>query len=163
MIHRHLEVPAGTPVERWPSAALIDVLERGDLADWKPLAASVARAPFGPLAERLLTLVDVHPMYGTSAAWRAFIDRCRARAEGPLAIDAAGLSELRLRHGLTQEELARRMQMSQSDLSKLERRADVRLSTLRAVATALGGRLRVLFESGRDRVEIRLTDRKLPQ
>ena len=44
-------------------------------------------------------------------------------------------------HGLTQVELARRMRISQSDLSKLERRSDVRLSTLHAYAEALGGKI----------------------
>ncbi|RLE23162.1 MAG: XRE family transcriptional regulator [Acidobacteria bacterium] len=58
--------------------------------------------------------------------------------------------------GLTQTELARRRGISQSDLSKLERREDVRLSTLRAHAKALGGRLRVLFVSDGREVEIRM-------
>jgi hypothetical protein len=46
--------------------------------------------------------------------------------------------------------------ISQSDLSKLERRRDARLSTLRAHAKALGGRLRVLFEAGGEQLEVRL-------
>jgi DNA-binding Xre family transcriptional regulator len=160
VIHRHVEVPEGTPVERWPSPALVDVLERGDLADWQPLAAAVAREPSGPLAERLLQLVDAYPAYGTSPLWRAWIDRCRARAEGPLPAAAAPLPALRRRRGLTQVELARRMGLSQSDLSKLERRTDVRVSTLAAVATALGGRLRLVLDLGGETVEIRLPGRR---
>ena len=35
--------------------------------------------------------------------------------------------------------------MSQSDVSKLERRQDLRLSTLQAYARALGGRLKPVF------------------
>ena len=35
--------------------------------------------------------------------------------------------------------------MSQSDVSKLERRQDLRLSTLQAYARALGGRLQPVF------------------
>jgi hypothetical protein len=46
------------------------------------------------------------------------------------------------------------MGMSQSDLSKLERRRDVRLSSLRALAGALGFRLRILFTSDEREVEI---------
>jgi hypothetical protein len=49
--------------------------------------------------------------------------------------------------------------MSQSDFSKLERRRDVRLSTLRAWVAALGGRLRLLFELDDEEIEIRLPDR----
>jgi DNA-binding Xre family transcriptional regulator len=156
VIHRHLEVPVGTPVERWPSAALADVLERGDLGDWQPVVAAVARDPCGALADRLLLLVDAYPTQGTSAVWRAWIHRCRARAEGPLPVAAAPLAALRRARGMTQAEVARRVGMSQSDLSKVERRKDVRVSTLRAFAQALGGRLRLLVEVGAERFELRL-------
>jgi len=155
MIHRHLEIVPGSTVEEWPVAALVDLLERGDLSDWRPLAQAVAADPAGPLADRVRRLVDDFPMYGTSPLWRAWIERCRARAEGGLQSPApADLAELRRTVGLTQVELAARLDMSQSDLSKLERRRDVRLSTLRAHAAALGGRLRVIFERAGERREL---------
>jgi transcriptional regulator with XRE-family HTH domain len=52
--------------------------------------------------------------------------------------------------------LARRIGISQSDLSKLERRADVRVSTLNAYAEAVGGRLRLLVVAGSRLAEIRM-------
>lgn len=58
--------------------------------------------------------------------------------------------------GLTQVELAERMGISQSDLSKLERRRDIRLSTLRAYAAALGGDIRAVFRSNAKRVPLQL-------
>ncbi len=155
MIHRHLAYPEGTPPERLPSAALVDILDRGDLDDWRPIAAAIARDPSGPLAQRVMRLVDAYPMYGTSALWRAWIDRRRARGDPePRAEQAIGLAALRRRFRLTQTALARRMGMSQSDLSKLERRPDIRLSTLRAYARALGGRVAPVFESGTERIEL---------
>lgn len=147
MIHRHLEVAAGTPVGHLPSAALVDILDRGDLDDWRELAADVARAPHGPLARRVDHLVDAFPMYGTSSLWRAFIDRSRARAEGAPSARLATLPQLRRRQELTQVELATRMGISQSDLSKLERRADVKVSTLRAYLHAAGAELRLLADA----------------
>ena len=48
---------------------------------------------------------------------------------------------------LTQAELAERLGISQSDVSKLERRRDVRLSTLRDDTAALGARLRLVAET----------------
>ncbi|MGB6001942.1 MAG: helix-turn-helix transcriptional regulator, partial [Thermoanaerobaculia bacterium] len=66
---------------------------------------------------------------------------------------------LRRELGLTQVELAGRLGMSQSDLSKLERRRDVRVSTLNAYTGGLGGRLRILFEIGGKLVEIRSGNR----
>lgn len=77
MKHRHLDVAPGTPPEELPSAALVDLLERGDLDDWRPLAAAIAKDPKGELAERVLRLVKAYPMYGTTALWRAWIARLR--------------------------------------------------------------------------------------
>jgi DNA-binding XRE family transcriptional regulator len=153
--HRHLAYPPGTPVEQWPLAAVIDTLERGDLADWKPIAAAVARDPHGPFAARVMELVDAYPMYGTSPLWRAWIERRRAAAGAPTATPVR-LAELRRRAGLTQVEVARRLGISQSDLSKLERRGDVRVSTLRAYAEAVGGKLRLLVAKGTDLAEVRV-------
>jgi DNA-binding Xre family transcriptional regulator len=156
MIHRHLEFRSDIPAEELPPAAIVDILKGGDLADWKPIAAAIARDPKGELAENVNRLVDAYPMYGTSPLWRAWIDRCRARAEGGRRpSQVAGLPTLRRGLGFTQVELAGRVGMSQSDLSKLERRRDVRLSTLRAYAAALGGRLRCMFEFDGNQVEIR--------
>lgn len=85
-------------------------------------------------------------MYGTSPLIRAWIERRRARVEdGERAVRRLALAEVRRERGLTQREAARRAGMSQSDLSKLERRGDVRLSTLRHFARALGGRVQVIF------------------
>ncbi|HYQ83832.1 MAG TPA: helix-turn-helix transcriptional regulator, partial [Rubrobacter sp.] len=53
------------------------------------------------------------------------------------------LRALREAVGLTQEELARRVDVTQSQLSKLERRDDHRISTLRRYVEALGGTLEI--------------------
>jgi len=155
--HRHLDLSGETRVAKWPSAAIVDVLERGDLEAWRPIAAEIARDPHGPLADRVMRLVDAYPMYGTSPLWRAWIDRRRAcgRHEGP-APAAMDLATLRRDLDLTQVELAGRLGMSQSDLSKLERRRDVRLSTLRAFAEALGGRLRVVYAAAHREIELEI-------
>lgn len=153
MNHRHLQIPSGTPVEELPSAAIVDLLERGDLGDWRPIADAIRRDPYGNLADRVLFLVDAYPMYGTSPLWRSWIHRCRdrAQAESPPLLS---IPELRRQLGITQVELAQRLGMSQSDLSKLERRGDVRLSSLQRYAEGLGGRLRVLFLLGDTPAEI---------
>ncbi len=162
MKHRHLDVESGTPAEDLPAAALVDLLERGDIGDWKPIAAAVVRDPGGAVADRVLRIVNAYPMYGTSALWRAWIARRRDMAEGSHAADAAPATfrTLRRRRGLTQVELAARMEISQSDLSKLERRRDLRLSTLQSFAVALGARLRTLlrYPDGSEH-EVRLEER----
>lgn len=139
MRHRHLEVDAGTPVSALGAAALDDLLERGDLDDWAPILREVRRDPGGPVAERVLHLVERHPLYGTSSLWRAWILAQRA-ASGSFQ-PGATLRGLRAQRRLTQQQVAERLGMTQPEISKLESRRDVRLSTLRAYVAALGGTL----------------------
>lgn len=144
MIHRHLEYPRDVLPEDLPAAAIVDLLDRGDLDDWEALATAVAGDPSGALATSVSHLIDSFPMYGTSPLWRAFLERRRAAfGSGDALADEPHLSELRRSRGVTQTELAARLQISQSDLSKLERRKDWRLSTLRRYVAALGGKLSV--------------------
>ena len=139
MRHRHLDIPGSTTVEDLSLAALDDLLDRGDLGDWEPLLQAVARDPSGPVSERILHLVDGHAMQGTSALWRSWIETRRA-TNASLHVGKA-LAELRRDRGLTQQEVATRLDMTQPEVSKLERRRDVRVSTLNAYVGALGGRL----------------------
>jgi DNA-binding XRE family transcriptional regulator len=53
------------------------------------------------------------------------------------------LRALREASGLTQGELAQRVEITQSQLSKMERREDHRISTLRRYVEALGGSLEI--------------------
>ena len=157
MKHRHLTYPRATPVERLPAAAIVDILERGDLDDWRPIAAAIRAHPIGPFAERVLDLLDAYPMYGTSPLWRAWIDRCRIRAEPDRTSDKPiELSTLRRKRGLTRAAAAARLKLSQSDLSKFERRRDVRLSTLHAYANALGGAIEPVFVSEAGRLVLKI-------
>jgi hypothetical protein len=140
MRFRHLDYPESTPVEELGPAALEALLDRGDLESWVPLAQAIRRDPRGPLADRVLSLLEAHPLYGTSALWRAWIEDLRERpARAPDT--ASSLSGLRRRRGLTQQELGELMGITQSDVSKLERRSDLRLSTLESYVHATGGRL----------------------
>jgi len=65
--------------------------------------------------------------------------------------DALALAEIREHRGLTQVDVARVMQTSQASVSKLERREDLYLSTLRGFVKALGGKLELaaVFPEGR--------------
>lgn len=139
--HRHLDVAPGTPPEELPLDALDDLLDRGTFDDWGALARALQRDPHGALAERLLQLCVAHDMYGTSRLWPAFIARLRAHDVRPQA--SSSLAQLRQRAGKTQGDVARVLGISQSDVSKLERRDDVRVSTLRRYVAALGAELEV--------------------
>jgi len=56
------------------------------------------------------------------------------------------LQDLRYERGFTQEAVAENMGVGQTSVLKLERRADLHLSTLARFIDALGGRLVVLAE-----------------
>jgi hypothetical protein len=75
-----------------------------------------------------------------------------AAAEGRRALrDALGLARIRGERQVTQVELAARLGRSQGNISELERRSDVYLSSLREYVEALGGKLEInaVFEGER--------------
>ena len=69
----------------------------------------------------------------------------------------ATLTELRRAFQLSQVTLAETLNMSQSELSRLERRADLLLSTLTRFVAATGGHLRLIADyPDRSPIELRL-------
>src|SRR5579883_2429493 len=78
-------------------------------------------------------------------------DRLRSTPEGRAAVerekqlmrDVLALTKLREARGVTQAELARAWEVSQTNVSRVEHEQDVYLSTLRNYVTALGGKLEI--------------------
>lgn len=143
MIHRHLDYEPTTPLVERGRAAFDDLLDRGDLDEWAPLAKAVAADPAGPLAAAVLDICDAHPMYGTSLLWQSWIRGLRQNRASSERRAGGGVSlaELRVQRGLRQVDVAARLGTSQPDVSKTESRGDLRLSTLRSYVAATGGRL----------------------
>jgi hypothetical protein len=81
---------------------------------------------------------------------------CRARSEATAErlVREMALDELRAARALTQEHLSTILGVRQSAVSKLERRADMYVSTLRHVIEAMGGQLeiRAVFPEGDVRI-----------
>lgn len=72
------------------------------------------------------------------------VDQEDAATEGRRALrDALGLASIRAARRVTQVELAARLDKSQGNISELERRSDVYLSSLREYVEALGGELEI--------------------
>ncbi|MGH9062551.1 MAG: helix-turn-helix domain-containing protein [Acidimicrobiales bacterium] len=116
--------------------------------------------PTGGLADAVLGLCRTHPMYGTSALWQAWVrglrDQDQFPAHEPAEPCGESLAGLRRRQRLTQKDVSRRIGISQSDVSELERRPDMRVSTLRAYVEATGGRLALVAVHDDQESEIRL-------
>jgi len=64
------------------------------------------------------------------------------------------LSELRRLAGMTQEQLAASMGVTQPTISMLESQDDIRISTLERIVEALGGKLEVIAELPGERVTL---------
>jgi len=81
--------------------------------------------------------------------------RARVDARVRQTLTRLPLSEVRKAVGMTQQELAQRLEQRQGHVSKLENAADMYLTTLRKYVEALGGRLHLTatFPGGRS-VEI---------
>ncbi len=65
------------------------------------------------------------------------------------------LAEIRKFMGLTQEELASALGVTQPSLSKLENQDDMQVSTLRRLIEALGGQLEIIAHLPRGDIRIR--------
>ena len=64
------------------------------------------------------------------------------------------LRALRETLGLTQQDVAAAAGMQQSEVSRLERRGDYHVSTLRRIVAALGGKLEIVVRLGKKRIPL---------
>jgi DNA-binding XRE family transcriptional regulator len=67
----------------------------------------------------------------------------RSREKAALMIETMALDELRAARSLTQEQLASVLGVKQAAVSKMERRTDMYISTLRGIIKAMGGQLEI--------------------
>ena len=68
----------------------------------------------------------------------------KAKAQTRVMLSEMALDELREARRLTQEQLAERLHVKQPAVAKIERRADMYLSTMRGVIKAMGGQMEIL-------------------
>jgi transcriptional regulator with XRE-family HTH domain len=80
------------------------------------------------------------------------LDRANQKAQEMLA--AMPLQELRQARMLSQEQLAKALHLKQPSISKLEKRTDMYISTLRGFVKAMGGDLEIVarFPEGSVRI-----------
>jgi transcriptional regulator with XRE-family HTH domain len=78
----------------------------------------------------------------------------KTRAKASRRVQELLLSEVRQLAGKSQQEVAETLGMKQPSLSKLEKQADMQISTLRKIVQALGGELEVLARFPKGTVKI---------
>ena len=69
--------------------------------------------------------------------------RERSEQAAKKLLDEMALDELRVARSMTQEHLAKILRISQATISKMERRADMYVSTLQNIVQAMGGTLEI--------------------
>ena len=94
----------------------------------------------------------------SDALAKAAHDALMARIEDRLAAKHATLAEVRRAVGLTQNKMAETLGMAQGDVSKLERRNNLHLTTLSRFIEATGGRLRISATYGTTEVDLHIGD-----
>lgn len=91
--------------------------------------------------------------------------RARVDARVVAALQQLPLLELRKARNLSQQKLAEALETTQGEVSKIEHRTDLYLSTLRGYIEAMGGELDIIarFKDGAVRISTfqDLTDREL--
>lgn len=92
--------------------------------------------------------------YGELRARMSPEARARAATRAKALLKEMPLHELRRARGLSQETLAAMLKVRQASISKLERRADMYISTLRSHIEAMGGELEIIarFPDGEVRI-----------
>jgi DNA-binding transcriptional regulator YiaG len=80
--------------------------------------------------------------------------QARSNAMAKEMISQMPLDELREAMRLTQEALADSLNIKQAAVSKMERRSDMYVSTLRKMVEAMGGRLQIIAVMPNGKVEI---------
>jgi DNA-binding transcriptional regulator YiaG len=115
---RNLAITPDAPVTAWPTEAVQTALERGDLHDWRRIAAVIKRDPWGPTARQVEEVLSHSRPYGISDLMETVIARARARAEESERAEVAKEIERAIdRSGLSRTEFAARIGTSGSRLS----------------------------------------------
>lgn len=115
---RNVDASPEDDVSTWPYEALVTVIDRGLVSDWRPVFAELRRAPWGRVARRVEHYLSYREPDGVSTLFALAIER--ARAEADLADRAEVANRVReavSRSGLTNGEFARLVGTSASRLS----------------------------------------------
>lgn len=115
---RNVDASPTDDVRTWPYEALVIVIDRGLVSDWKPVLAEIRRSPWGRVARRVERYLAYREPDGVSELFSLAIARARADAERDDRREgAARVREAVARSGLTNARFAEMVGTSASRLS----------------------------------------------
>ncbi len=77
---RNLDFDSTAPIDEWPAEAIETVIDRGVLSDWRLLADTIRRNPWGPAARTTENVVSWGEHYGVDALMSEVLRRAREEA-----------------------------------------------------------------------------------
>lgn len=115
---RNVEASPADDVRSWPYEALVAVVDRGLVADWKPVFDEIRRSPWGSVARRVERYLSYRARDGIGVLFALAIERARTRSdESDRADVAAQIRAAVERSGLTNAQFAELVGTSASRLS----------------------------------------------
>ncbi len=115
---RNVDASPTDDVRTWPYEALVTVIDRGLVSDWKPIFAEVRRSPWGNVARRVEKYLSYREPDGVSTLFTLAIEHARIEAENADRAEVASrVRDAVVGSGLTNGEFARLVGTSASRLS----------------------------------------------
>lgn len=115
---RNVDASPTDDVRTWPYEALVIVMDRGLVSDWKPVFAEIRRSPWGRVARRVERYLSYREPDQVSRLFSLAIDRARDDAERADRREAAArVREAVARSGLTSARFAEMVGTSAPRLS----------------------------------------------
>jgi hypothetical protein len=109
---------ANKPVEFWPTAAIRDAVESGDLGVWQRIVVALKRDPYGRTARQVEEVLDSASSPGITKALTEVLTRNRAQLEADERAEVARQIQVLIdRSGLGPREFASRIGASSEDLA----------------------------------------------
>lgn len=115
---RNVDASPADDVRSWPYEALVAVIDRGLVADWKPVLADIRRSPWGSVARRVERYLSYRERDGIGVLFALAIEDARTRAEAADRAEVAARVRAAVeRSGLTNAQFAELVGTSASRLS----------------------------------------------
>lgn len=115
---RNVDASPSDDVRTWPYEALVAVIDRGLVSDWKPVLAEIRRSPWGSVARRVERYLSYRQPDGAGTLFALAIEHARARVEeadrAEVAVRVRAAVE---RSGMTNAQFAQAVGTSASRLS----------------------------------------------
>jgi len=115
---RNVDASPTDDVRTWPYEALVTVIDRGLVSDWKPIFVELRRSPWGKVARRVEQYLSYREPDGVGTLFALAVEHARIEAENADRAEvAARVHDSVVASGLTNRDFSRLVGTSASRLS----------------------------------------------